>query len=236
MCYRLPRHDLPVRWILSSGSVDRAYQLSGWNYEKIKASKSICSLSGHLVPMDHLNTFSNCHIAHIFDWSIAPEQHLHPSLPVANWDGRKASAIPFFPETTMGLWRPDGVSANVTSGQLLYLTMWADPATISTVLLPLRRRNWENSTWTDFIPHSGHSKCFWQRHMVQRSAQQHAAQPQAWAVFTWLYQATCAFRQAMYAMSACSHAGRHTSDGSLQNHRWLPYCILPLLPPKRPSV
>lgn len=64
-------------------------------------------------------------------------------------------------------------------GQLLHLTMWADLASISTILLPSRRSKWENSTWIDFIPRSVHSKYFRQRHMVERNAQQQAARPRA---------------------------------------------------------
>lgn len=110
----------------------------------------------------------------------------------------------------------------------------------STISLPSRKSNWENSTWTDFIPHSAHSKYFWQRHMVERSAQQQAAQPQAWAVFTWLFQATCTFRQAMYAIFTCRQAGRpsHTLLWLKHRHRgkweisaepqiFLPYSIRP---------
>lgn len=148
--------------------------------------------------MDNLKTFFNWPIAHIFDWSITPEQFSHPSLPVTNWDWRKSFSHSILSLNDIGRWRPDGLSANVTGGQLLHLTMWADLASISTILLLSRRSNWENSTWIDFIPHSVHSKYFWQRHMAERSAQQQAAQPQAWAVFTWLFQATCGFRQAMY--------------------------------------
>lgn len=94
--------------------------------------------------------------------------------------------------------------------------MWADLATIWTVLLPWRQSNWENSTWIDFIPHSVHSKYFWQRHMAKRSAQQRAVQPRAWAVFAWSFQATCTFWQATYAMFVCRQAGRHTRCALVQ--------------------
>lgn len=39
---------------------------------------------------------------------------------------------------TIGHWRPDGLSANVTGGQLLHLTMWADLASISTIFCSLQ--------------------------------------------------------------------------------------------------
>lgn len=83
--------------------------------------------------------------------------------------------------------------------------------------LPSRRG--ENSTWIDFIPHSAHSKYFWQRHMVERSAQQQAAQPQVWAVFTSLFQATCTSNVCNVCMLAGRQVGTQTDLAQTHRHR-----------------
>lgn len=156
-------------------------QLSGWNERHLRlTSRSVRpSFMTNFTPrvlMEHLDTFPNRHIAHIFDWAITPEQFSHPSLPVANWDRRKGFSHSILSlndywtlETRWSVcechWWPVVTFDNVGwSGKYQY-----------NFLLPSSRSNWGNSTWIDFIPHSVHSKYFWQRHMVERSAQQKAA-------------------------------------------------------------
>lgn len=159
--------------------------------------------------MDHLNTSPNWHIAHIFDWSITPQQFSHLSLPVANWHRRKDSAISFFFPKRLLDTRDQMVCLRMSLVASCYVWQCGLIWQLSVLFfLPSRRSNWENSTWIDFIPHSAHSKYFWQRHMVERSAQQQAAQPQGWAVFT-SFQET----RASNVCNVCMQAGDRQQAG-----------------------